>query len=251
MAYYVLFAHLEKALVKKGEVLNGKQNVGIIGMSGNSTAKHLHLQVETELPKGYPEIRGFDQFAEPTNPSVVVDKYGKMCQNDVTQSYWNYWSGNSQELCGGHHTGIDYSGVIDKSYESEYCYTPSNAKCEVIAVGSDPLNLPHWGGYGNYVIIKILGKKEQKVSYKKKYSKATKLESHYNHPGKYTDSPWYLYELNSERYTYEVKSGKRSGTLPKGSKQIAFYGGTLDNGDKYALFFSNGKWHRFVTAEKI
>lgn len=167
MAYYVLYAHLEKQLVKKGDELNGKQNVGIIGQSGNSTAKHLHLQVETALPTGYPEIRGFDQFADPTDPKVVIDKYGIMCQNDQTQAYWNWWEGNSQALCGGHHTGIDYSGVIDKDHESKYCYTPANAKCKVIATGSDPLNLPHWGGYGNYVIIEVLGKKEEKTEERK------------------------------------------------------------------------------------
>lgn len=247
MEYYVLFAHLETILVKTGDKISGQTNVGIIGASGNSTAKHLHLQVETGIPtNGEKIIRGFDKYADPTNPAVVINEYGIMCQNDPTQSYWNQWVGNSSAICNGHHSGIDYSGNIDKPYESKYCYTPAKATCEVIETGSDPYNPPNWGGYGNYVIIKITGK----VSEMKLKSGDPKFESS-NRIGdcKYSQGQkdWYYRHFlvaRIETPTYDWKTGKKSGTLKVGDSQIAYYAGTK-NGRKIAKFFSYNKWHYF------
>lgn len=259
MGSYIGFMHLKEVLVKEGDILNGQHNVGVIGNSGSSPSRpmaaHLHLQYETMLPNTGKLIRGFDKYADPTNPSVIINKYGKMCQNDITQPYWNKYinsdgtSLNSLNICDGHHAGIDYSGNIDEPHESKYAYTPAAARCKVIEIGSDPYDFPNWGGFGNYVIIEILGDKVEPSEYTKTYNKAVKNKSQYNKP----DGKHFLYDyyLNQNVATFRMKDGKKSGTLKNGSMQTAYPIEKKDRkGNKLAKFYSSGNWHTFIRERK-
>ena len=43
--FRALYCHLEKVLVKSGDIISEGQVIGIEGMSGNSTGIHLHLEI--------------------------------------------------------------------------------------------------------------------------------------------------------------------------------------------------------------
>lgn len=43
-----MYAHLEKALVKKGEKIKSGQKVALVGNSGLSTGPHLHYTIEKD-----------------------------------------------------------------------------------------------------------------------------------------------------------------------------------------------------------
>jgi murein DD-endopeptidase MepM/ murein hydrolase activator NlpD len=47
---FSIYGHLESSAVKKGEVVLPGQTIGTVGMTGNTTAPHLHLQLDrTEI----------------------------------------------------------------------------------------------------------------------------------------------------------------------------------------------------------
>lgn len=52
--YVTLYAHLDRVLVKEGEIVGQGQVIGTVGSTGNSTGPHLHL-----------EIRDFGRLANP------------------------------------------------------------------------------------------------------------------------------------------------------------------------------------------
>jgi len=47
-----LYAHLNRALVKKGDAVRRGTSIGTIGMTGNTTGPHLHYEVRL---KGEPQ----------------------------------------------------------------------------------------------------------------------------------------------------------------------------------------------------
>jgi murein DD-endopeptidase MepM/ murein hydrolase activator NlpD len=48
-----LYAHLEKIMVKKGETVNRRKQIGTIGTGGGSYPAHLHFEIRKESMKGY------------------------------------------------------------------------------------------------------------------------------------------------------------------------------------------------------
>jgi hypothetical protein len=45
---YTVYAHMDRIDVKKGQMVNAGDQVGIIGMTGNTTGPHLHFEVRVE-----------------------------------------------------------------------------------------------------------------------------------------------------------------------------------------------------------
>ncbi len=151
MKHYLIYAHLSAVNVSVGETLNGKKTVGVIGNTGNSNAPHLHFGY-LFAPESNFNVTANEFLPEKpyvTNPHKIMDGYGKPSPNDITGD-WREWYGTY------YHEGIDYSGNIDKSYETKYVNSLPKANSKVKKSGYHNL-------YGNYVILEILGKKEEEV----------------------------------------------------------------------------------------
>lgn len=68
--YETMYAHLEKALVKAGQTVRKGDQIGVVGMTGNAFAPHLHYEV---LKDGVPEDPVSHLFA-----SLSPDEYANI-----------------------------------------------------------------------------------------------------------------------------------------------------------------------------
>lgn len=50
---YSLYAHMEDLLVKKGDLINKRAQIGVIGTGGGSYPAHLHLEIRKNIMKDY------------------------------------------------------------------------------------------------------------------------------------------------------------------------------------------------------
>ncbi|MDP4153834.1 MAG: M23 family metallopeptidase [Bacillota bacterium] len=67
------YAHLALAKVKTGDKVSEGQTVGIQGSTGNSTGKHLHLEIFKKLPVVYPSVFPGNTM----NPVEYLDAHSK------------------------------------------------------------------------------------------------------------------------------------------------------------------------------
>lgn len=159
MAKWALIAHLKKSNVSVRDIINGSKDVAEIGNTGSgSLGMHCHLQVQ--IKDTQPNVSEFYKWNSKTeDPSVIIKKYGEWTPNDITLGYKATSSPYSKS---SPHAGIDFSGIIDKSYERINIHTPANGQVMVVDKG--------WNdSFGNYVMFKILGAKpkEKKNNSKK------------------------------------------------------------------------------------
>ena len=154
MSKYIIYGHMKSITSKNvGETFHGAFEFGIIGNSSNySMPTHLHFGAIDKC-SFIPTPNDFINVNKPyiINPQIFIDVYGKPSPNDITGYYKEMYSNEYGDYP---HEGIDYSGVIDRSYETSKLKTLPNAKTKLVRKG-------YHSNYGNYAIFEILGKKEE------------------------------------------------------------------------------------------
>lgn len=103
---FTRYAHLQKGIpVKKGQIVDENTVIGIMGNSGNSTARHLHF----EVAKGYSSSKRINPEPYLTKPVYFESKADKYWVYDNKKKYWlskvsigsNDYAGNKGNGIGG------------------------------------------------------------------------------------------------------------------------------------------------------
>lgn len=115
---YSRYCHMKKGLlVKKDQVVDENVQLGVIGDSGNTTARHHHFEVQTGYssstrvdPTPYLTKAIYEEPAKPTEPTKSVEELA----NEVIAGKW----GNGQERKDKlNQAGYDYNAVQNKVNE--------------------------------------------------------------------------------------------------------------------------------------
>lgn len=75
--YYSVYGHFDSTSVSVGQDVQPGQQIGNVGMTGNTSAPHLHLQVDRGTPGGnhVPFAEGGDAASGMVNPISFIAKY--------------------------------------------------------------------------------------------------------------------------------------------------------------------------------
>lgn len=104
--YRIVYGHMSKVNIKENDKVKKKQTIGVVGNSGNTTGKHLHLQIEKQNESGkYIAIDPSDLLS---NSEISDDKIELMKRAGVKEkdyedvdyiisheSSWNYKAVNA------------------------------------------------------------------------------------------------------------------------------------------------------------
>lgn len=115
---YSRYCHMKKGLlVKKGQEVDENTQLGIIGDSGNTTARHLHFEVQTDYnsstrinPTEYLTKAIYEEPVQPTEPDKSVDELA----NEVIAGKWGNGQERKDKLTAA---GYDYNAVQNKVNE--------------------------------------------------------------------------------------------------------------------------------------
>ena len=115
---YSRYCHMKKGLlVKKGQEVDENTQLGIIGDSGNTTARHLHFEVQTDYnsstrinPEPYLTKPIYEEPEQPTEPSKTIDELA----NEVIAGKWGNGQERKDKLTAA---GYDYNAVQSKVNE--------------------------------------------------------------------------------------------------------------------------------------
>lgn len=115
---YSRYCHMKKGLlVKKGQEVDENTQLGIIGDSGNTTARHLHFEVQTDYnsstrinPEPYLTKPIYEEPEQPTEPSKTIDELA----NEVIAGKWGNGQERKDKLT---QAGYDYNAVQNKVNE--------------------------------------------------------------------------------------------------------------------------------------
>lgn len=104
--YHVIYGHMSKLDVSKGDKVTRGQYIGVMGNSGNTTGKHVHLQIERQDDSG--DYIPIDPIKVLSDTEISADKIEIMERAGVDQkdyedvdyiisheSSWNYKAVNS------------------------------------------------------------------------------------------------------------------------------------------------------------
>lgn len=115
---YSRYCHMKKGLlVKKGQEVDENTQLGIIGDSGNTTARHLHFEVQTDYnsstrinPTEYLTKAIYEEPVQPAQPSKTIDELA----NEVIAGKWGNGQERKEKLT---QAGYDYDAVQTKVNE--------------------------------------------------------------------------------------------------------------------------------------
>ena len=80
--FFSIYGHFDTVWVQEGDDVRPGQALGIVGMTGNTTAPHVHLQVDRDdgmrphqryWPIGMPSKEGAEMFT--MNPIEFIEEY--------------------------------------------------------------------------------------------------------------------------------------------------------------------------------
>lgn len=137
---YSLYAHLKQVLVKKGDVVDEKTKIGIMGDTGNAYGTHLHFEVREENGtriNPYPYLtKGIYEYKEDDSLSIyyIVQKGDSL--SSIASKYNTTWQ-NIYELNKatiGANPNLIYAGqkLLIKKGESPHKKTIDELAKEVI-----------------------------------------------------------------------------------------------------------------------